>query len=566
MRTPFFKSQITSSILTLALAASGLAPALQVRAESRETLKDKAAGVSRILEDAMQDQYDAAVSEIEERVKEEGLDYSYSMHSFEEEGNPFKDMDYISLIADYAAVAAKAQEDGKECPVDLQSLPFLTWDGEIKETPEEDGGSIRYLFVTLDVLEPDDVFSLAGAKYDTEEVRADAERRKAIIAGGGKEEADTANALIRSGLFLTLPEDTVNSGDWTEEFTALFPDGGMISMDGESIVRIAESLVGRVPYEWGGKASMPGYDDSWWTYDYAAGTQKGLDCSGFVQWVYMTAGADPSVYGQLLSTGTMEASDLPRVSEEDLQPGDVGFYNTGSGHCGIYAGDGMWVHCSSSRKTVAVTKFDGFTQFLRPLREDAPIETRYEVQAAYTGEDLPVIGNALVLRAGEKSTRAADDDVLLLAKLISHEAENQGLNGWIAVGEVVKNRVASSLFPDTVPEVIYQEGQFTDAEELSDITPGQEIIDTARGVLEGRYSVLDNPSCLYYRNAYGEEGNWGPYPFYEKIGDHSFYLQNLEETDGQEDPPESAAVDAGTQAMSREPDMIHTPNYKSRWF
>lgn len=55
------------------------------------------------------------------------------------------------------------------------------------------------------------------------------------------------------------------------------------------------------------------------------------------------------------------------------------------------------------------------------------------------------------------------DDVTLLAALIYCEAGAEPYEGQLAVGAVVVNRVQSSVYPNTISEVIYQKGQFTPA-------------------------------------------------------------------------------------------------------
>lgn len=57
----------------------------------------------------------------------------------------------------------------------------------------------------------------------------------------------------------------------------------------------------------------------------------------------------------------------------------------------------------------------------------------------------------------------AEGDRYLLANLIYCEAGNQPFEGQVAVGAVVMNRVMSSVFPNTVVEVIYQRRQFSPA-------------------------------------------------------------------------------------------------------
>lgn len=53
------------------------------------------------------------------------------------------------------------------------------------------------------------------------------------------------------------------------------------------------------------------------------------------------------------------------------------------------------------------------------------------------------------------------DDKMLLAQLIMSEAGNQPLTGMRFVADVVLNRVDDPRFPNTIRDVIYQEGQFS---------------------------------------------------------------------------------------------------------
>lgn len=91
----------------------------------------------------------------------------------------------------------------------------------------------------------------------------------------------------------------------------------------------ALSLVG-TPYKFGGNSP-----------------DKGLDCSGFVRHVYKeSAGLE------LPHSAKQISQDGSKISKDALQPGDLIFFNTMKkpfSHVGIYAGDGKFVHSSSSR-------------------------------------------------------------------------------------------------------------------------------------------------------------------------------------------------------------------------
>jgi 3D (Asp-Asp-Asp) domain-containing protein len=162
------------------------------------------------------------------------------------------------------------------------------------------------------------------------------------------------------------------------------------------ILTTALSLVGKVPYFWGGK-SAPGWNDEWNTPKLvtsegssSTGTIRpyGMDCSGFTDWVYKTA------LGVSLYAGTWNQWDNTyAISESELLPGDLGFMAAPGtvpvNHVLIYAGVGengeqMWVHCSSGGGGVVLNSPDYVTQFRRPANVDfdAP------VPGAPTGEPL----------------------------------------------------------------------------------------------------------------------------------------------------------------------------------
>ncbi len=150
-----------------------------------------------------------------------------------------------------------------------------------------------------------------------------------------------------------------------------------VSDEGTAVVKNAGSLVGKVNYFWGGKSMVKGWDSSWGTMRTvtAAGSPTtgtirtfGLDCSGFVTWVFNNSGMGYSVghgtYGQ------KAASRL--ISRSEIQAGDLAFLADYS-HVGIIAGKNdsgsiLVIHCSSSANnvTVATVESVGFTVFRRP--------------------------------------------------------------------------------------------------------------------------------------------------------------------------------------------------------
>lgn len=148
------------------------------------------------------------------------------------------------------------------------------------------------------------------------------------------------------------------------------------------------SLVGKVPYFWGGK-SGPGWNEEWNTPKVvtaegssSTGTNRpyGLDCSGFTTWVYNTA------LGVNIGAGTSgQYPNTVAISEAELLPGDLGFLaeSDGSGwnHVLMFAGysetgERMWVHCSSGSGVILNTPSYDSSIVLRRLTNvdyDAPV-------------------------------------------------------------------------------------------------------------------------------------------------------------------------------------------------
>lgn len=71
----------------------------------------------------------------------------------------------------------------------------------------------------------------------------------------------------------------------------------------------------------------------------------------------------------------------------------------------------------------------------------------------------------------EVETVLSETDIDLLAKVVHAEAGNQDMIGKRLVADVVLNRYYSDEFPDTIHDVVYQQGQFSTAIYLERIIP-----------------------------------------------------------------------------------------------
>ena len=121
-----------------------------------------------------------------------------------------------------------------------------------------------------------------------------------------------------------------------------------------------------------------------------------------------------------------------------------------------------------------------------------------------------------IAREQAEKAAALQAEKELMASLISCEAGNQPYEGQVAVGAVVLNRVKSSVYPNSVSEVIYQSGQFSPAMSgwldrvRANAGYSESALQAAEDALNGSNPVGD---CLYFST-----GGYGM-----QIGDHFFH-------------------------------------------
>ena len=183
--------------------------------------------------------------------------------------------------------------------------------------------------------------------------------------------------LEQRDLLLELIEDVYSvSGDTAALIRSLPED---LSPEREAVVRTACSLVGKVNYFWGGKSLVIGWDARWGELRQvtAAGSSTtgtyrpyGMDCSGFVDWVFYNATNGSYIIGH--GGGAMsQHSYCTPISWDDALPGDLVFYPDDS-HVGIVGGRDangnlLIIHCASGHNNVVITGLAGFTSIGHPV-------------------------------------------------------------------------------------------------------------------------------------------------------------------------------------------------------
>lgn len=166
---------------------------------------------------------------------------------------------------------------------------------------------------------------------------------------------------------------------------AQLPSG--LSMAREKVVVAAHSLVGQIGYFWGGKYPQIGWNPLWGVPKVVTapgsgttGTVRslGLDCSGFVNWVFVNAAGDEAVAPAVGYGSENQWNNSRTLGWDEAQPGDLAFRSipgtTASNHVGVVVekrADGTYLvaHCSSSLNTVVITEAwsSGFRYMRRPV-------------------------------------------------------------------------------------------------------------------------------------------------------------------------------------------------------
>ena len=277
--------------------------------------------------------------------------------------------DWVEVLAVFAVKVAGADADAADVATmdadRIARLKAVFWDMTAIATEVEtinhpgsgdDGWTERNLYITI------------TAKT--------AEEMKTAYHFNRNQIAALEELLEQRALLLELLEDVYSVSGDTAALLRDLPEG--LSPEREAVVRTACSLVGKVNYFWGGKSLVIGWDARWGELrqvtaagNSTTGTYRpyGLDCSGFVDWVFYNQSGGSYVIGHG-GGATMQHSYCTDISWADAQPGDLVFYPDNS-HVGIVGGrdangELLIIHCASGHNNVVITGKEGFTSVSRP--------------------------------------------------------------------------------------------------------------------------------------------------------------------------------------------------------
>ena len=208
--------------------------------------------------------------------------------------------------------------------------------------------------------------------------------------------------------------------------------------------------------------------------------------------VWLPADAFAEMLGLESDTVTDGDTETVTVDGADIAATYGETYYTANGRC-FYAPDGVYA-------------LDG--EVVLPL---ADLEKIFGVTAAFSADNTSLRVDAseqALLESGESYYGARD--VYWLSHIINAEAGNQPMDGQIAVGNVVLNRVADERFPNSVKEVVFDRrggvAQFSPtADGRISLTPDEDAELAAKLAFEGYDPVGES---LYFINPSACNASW----------------------------------------------------------
>ena len=245
---------------------------------------------------------------------------------------------------------------------------------------EESASIFLWIFIITDqillMIHPGQCGSTITGRRKTESLTIDTKTKDEMILKyffGTKQKEALETLLENSDAFTGTMQSLAISDVTAREILENLPED--LSEERKLIVKKACSLVGKVTYFWGGKSSAIGWDSEWGKMKTvtAAGSVTtgktrpfGLDCSGFVTWVFINAGFSESYIGH--GVGNQAAKGV-RITWDEAEPGDLAVYSDNS-HIGIVAGrknNGslLVIHCNAGANNVVITDEESFGYCVR---------------------------------------------------------------------------------------------------------------------------------------------------------------------------------------------------------
>lgn len=327
------------------------------------TITSSYSELETVVSDIIKTGYDASLAKVESMIASGGYDYDASMSALVNYAQSSAGYDTCYILSAYSASMEQkgtSTEDmiAKMSAVADRMFPVTSEEKTSTQTVTAEDGTestetITYIECTIHPFDSTVITEAFG-------IDANAQYGQFQITYG--EAISNMASALKTTLYGSM--GTGQGVPLTDTELISFVNSQNVTGVRKLLLETGLSLVGKVPYFWGGK-SAAGWNDEWNTPKLvtAAGSSSsgtirpyGLDCSGFTTWIYETA------LGVHIGDGTSgQYPNSTAVTAANLQIGDLGFL-AGSGgggwnHVLMFAGYGengerMWVHSSSGNGVI----------------------------------------------------------------------------------------------------------------------------------------------------------------------------------------------------------------------
>lgn len=319
---------------------------------------------SAVITDCIEAGHDTALARVEEIITDGGYDHDQSIAALDDQSLVSEGYDPYYILAAYSISMGQADSSKDDLQAKLRAVSGQMF--EVTYVEKKTSTGVTYAACTIHPFDQSVILMAFG--IDPSEEYSPGTTYEDAISNMAQAMKMTLYGSMGSGMTPAITDADLNA--YLNTLTCSAPR--------KELIRAALSLVGKVPYFWGGK-SGPGWNDAWNTPRLvtAAGSKStgtirpyGLDCTGFTDWVYQTA------LGVSLYEGSWRQWDNTyAITEAQLLPGDLGFMAVPGtvpvNHTLLYAGkdaqgNKLWIHCSSG-KGVVMNSPTYVTQYRRPI-------------------------------------------------------------------------------------------------------------------------------------------------------------------------------------------------------
>ena len=193
---------------------------------------------------------------------------------------------------------------------------------------------------------------------------------------------------------------------------------------------------------------------------------------------------------------------------------------------------------SALSKALSVLLCSGMTGLC--LTSEIPIETEYEEPIEIV-ETVPITPNPVELlkeevrytahwdeNCSDTTIQLSQEDAVRLMKIAWSEAGNQSISGQKKVMEVIWNRVNSENFPNTIEEVIAQDGQF-ESYQNGTYAKAEPTVETHLALAEFEKNRDLNTDIVGFETVTNHKSLEQYFNYSFTLGGHDFYVAKIKD-------------------------------------